>query len=121
MTTRLELCDMNVTACASAEEAMQKIKNDDFDSIILDIVLPGMDGIQALKEILSSKPDARVILLTGHATIESCVQAMKLGAVDFIEKPVDLKRLCKKIRTARSKQMQTSPEQAIGSHDHMRR
>jgi DNA-binding NtrC family response regulator len=105
MTMRMELRDMKVTACASAEEAMQRIKKECFDAIVLDIMLPGMDGIQALKEILNSKPDSLVILLTGYATIEMCVEAMKVGAVDFIEKPVDIDSLCERIKEARSRKI----------------
>jgi DNA-binding NtrC family response regulator len=109
MTMRMEMRDMKVTACASAEEAMQRMKKACFDAIVLDIMLPGMDGIQALKEILNSKPDSLVILLTGYATIDMCVEAMKLGAADFIEKPVDVDSLCEKIRAAKSKNMKTNP------------
>lgn len=110
MTMRMKLRDMTVTACASAEEAMERIEKECFDVIVLDIMLPGMDGIQALKEILTSKPDSLVILLTGYATIEMCVEAMKLGAVDFIEKPVDIDTLCDKIKDAKSREVKSSPK-----------
>jgi DNA-binding NtrC family response regulator len=114
MTMRMKLRQMKVTACASAEEALPKIKRERFDAIILDIMLPGMDGIHALKEILKTKPDARVILLTGYATIEMCVEAMKLGAADFVEKPVDIDILCEKIKEAQSGKVKTPPAKAKG-------
>jgi DNA-binding NtrC family response regulator len=114
MTMRMKLRDIEVTACASAEEAMPRIEKERFDAIILDIMLPGMDGIRALKEILNRKTDLLVILLTGHATIEMCVEAMKLGAADFIEKPVDIDILCEKIREALARRMKPDPEKATG-------
>jgi DNA-binding NtrC family response regulator len=114
MTMRMKLRDIEVTACASAEEAMPRIEKERFDAIILDIMLPGMDGIRALKEILNRKTDLLVILLTGHATIEMCVEAMKLGAADFIEKPVDIDTLCEKIREALARRMKPDPEKATG-------
>jgi two-component system C4-dicarboxylate transport response regulator DctD len=109
ITMRMKLRQMKVTACATAEEAMPKIESEHFDAIILDIMLPGIDGIRALKTILNNKPDSLVILLTGYATIEMCVEAMKLGAADFIEKPFDIDILCEKIKEAQSRKMKPGP------------
>jgi len=105
MEDRLRARDMEVTTCRSAEEALKKIKEESFDAILLDFMMPGMDGMHALKEIKTKNPESQIILLTGHATIEKSVEAMKLGATDFLEKPADIEALEKKIKDAKAKRM----------------
>ncbi|MEJ2157133.1 MAG: response regulator [Desulfobacteraceae bacterium] len=105
MSERMEARGMSVTTCTSAEEAVDIIKTETFDAIILDFMMPGMDGFQALKEIKSKHPEAQIILLTGHATIEKGVEAMKMGATDFLEKPADIEALEKKIKDASARRM----------------
>jgi DNA-binding NtrC family response regulator len=72
---------------------LEKLKETPIDVIILDIKMPGMDGIQALREIKSRYPLIEVILLTGHGTTETAVQGMKLGAFDYLLKPADFEEL----------------------------
>lgn len=105
MAERMRARDMEVTTCLSAEEAINKIKEESFDAILLDFMMPGMDGMRALKEIKVKNPESQIILLTGHATIEKSVEAMKLGAADFLEKPADIEALEKKIKDAKAKRM----------------
>ncbi len=112
MASRMEARGMTVQTCKSAEEALQKIKAETFDAVILDFMMPGMDGMQALREIKAKRPEAQIILLTGHATIEKSVEAMKLGAADFLEKPADIKALEKKIKEARANRMVVVEKQA---------
>ena len=112
MAERMRARDMDVRTCTSADEALQIIKDENFDAIILDFMMPGMDGMRALKEIKSKSPESQIILLTGHATIEKSVEAMKLGATDFLEKPADLKKLEKKIKDASTKRMLIVEKQA---------
>jgi DNA-binding NtrC family response regulator len=81
------------------------IKTETFDAIILDFMMPGIDGFQALKEIKTRQPESQIILLTGHATVEAGVEAMKLGATDFLEKPADIEALEKKIKEASARRM----------------
>ena len=91
----------------SAEEALKKLKeNQDLDVIVLDIKMPGMDGIDALKKIKTVAPLVEVIMLTGHATIELAIDAMKLGAHDFLMKPFDMKEFVLKIQEAAEKKKQ---------------
>ncbi len=105
MTERMEARGMIVTTCTSAEEAIEIIKDQSFDAIILDFMMPGMDGFHALKEIKAKQPESQIILLTGHATVEKGVEAMKLGATDFLEKPADIEALEKKIKDASARRM----------------
>lgn len=71
----------------NGEEAVAKVKEREYACVLLDLRMPGMGGMEALKAVRSSRPDLRVIILTAHGTIETAVEAMKLGAVDFIQKP----------------------------------
>ena len=112
MAARMQARGMEVQTCKSAEEALKKIKEENFDAVILDFMMPGMDGIQALKEIKARRPESQIILLTGHATIEKSVEAMKLGAADFLEKPADIKTLEEKIKEASAKRMVIVEKQA---------
>ncbi|MFA5032737.1 MAG: sigma-54 dependent transcriptional regulator [bacterium] len=77
-----------VETVSTGEEAISLVKKSDFDIILLDIVLPGMDGLQALEKIRQDKPRVPVIIVSGQATIDNAIQATKLGAYDFIEKPI---------------------------------
>ena len=80
-------------AVSSGEACLEKLKKNKYDAIFLDIWLPGKDGIEILKEIRSRRPRQYVIIISGHGTIETAVQATKLGAFDFIEKPLSLEKV----------------------------
>jgi len=70
------------------------------DVVILDVLMPGIDGIQTLKKIRETSPLVQVIMLTGHATVDNAILGMKNGAYDFLMKPVDTKTLIAKINAA---------------------
>jgi two-component system nitrogen regulation response regulator NtrX len=80
-------------AVGSGEEALKKIEEDSISLVLLDIWLPGIDGIETLKRIKSEYPQLRVVMMSGHGTIETAVKAIKLGAFDFIEKPLSLEKV----------------------------
>jgi two-component system nitrogen regulation response regulator NtrX len=80
----------NVVVAANAEEALTELFKNPSDLVILDIWMPGMDGVDALKEIKTKFPNLPVIMISGHGTIETAVKTTKLGAYDFIEKPLSL-------------------------------
>ena len=85
----------------SSEEALELLGKREFDVVILDIKMPGgMDGIETLKEIKKVQPLAEVILLTGHASVESSIEGMKLGAFDYVLKPIKLEELFPKVAQA---------------------
>jgi DNA-binding NtrC family response regulator len=96
---------MKVDTSTSGEAAIEKTKTKGFDAIVLDLAMPGIDGMEALKRIKSENPDLQIIMLTGHATVDKGVEAIKEGAVDFMEKPVDLNKLMKKIEEAKNKRV----------------
>ena len=81
-----------VGTAASAEDGLAELKKKPYDLVLLDIWLPGMDGLAALEEIKRSDHCPEVIMISGHGTIESAVRATKLGAFDFLEKPLSLDR-----------------------------
>jgi len=77
----------------SGEEALALLRQEDPDLVLLDIWMPGMDGLEVLRQVASSHPNLTVIMMSGHGTIETAVKATKLGAFDFIEKPLSLEKV----------------------------
>lgn len=102
---RMESRGIEVSTATSAAEAIRMAEKESFDAIIVDLMMPEMDGLEALKLLKEKKPESQVILLTGHATLDKGIKAMKLGAVDFMEKPADLSQLTEKIKKAHAKKM----------------
>ncbi len=105
MSDRMQARNMQVSTASSAKEGLEKAASGNFDAVILDVMMPEMDGIDALKILKEKNPDLEVILLTGHATIKQGIEAMKLGALDLLEKPADINALTEKIHAARAKKM----------------
>jgi DNA-binding NtrC family response regulator len=105
LSERMIARDLDVRTATSAAEALAIAGEENFDAIVLDLMMPGMDGIQALKAIKASHPDLQVILLTGHGSLEKGIEAMKLGAMDFMEKPADIDALTEKIKAAQANKM----------------
>ena len=85
----LETLGAEIDTAANGEEALTKLKGRKFGLILLDIRMPGMDGMEVLRQVREIRPDIRVIMITAYGTVESAVEAMKLGAVDFLQKPFD--------------------------------
>jgi two-component system nitrogen regulation response regulator NtrX len=82
-----------VEAVASGEEALERLGRESFDLLLLDVWLPGKDGLQVLEEIRATHPDPAVVMISGHASVEAAVRATKLGAFDFVEKPLSLEKI----------------------------
>jgi DNA-binding response OmpR family regulator len=100
LSRRLISYQYDVTICLSGENALEMIMEQDFDVVILDVLMPGMDGIETLREIKKIKPLTEVIMLTGHASRESGIEGMKLGAHDYLSKPCNTEDLIAKINDA---------------------
>lgn len=105
MSERMKAREMDVSTASSAREGLQKAEDEAYDVVILDLQMPEMDGIETLKRLKEKNPELQVILLTGHATVQKGIEAMKLGALDLLEKPTDMKVLAEKIRTAQAAKM----------------
>lgn len=101
MAKRLTKRGLTVFTAISGEEALETLaKNSALEVIILDVKMPGMDGIETLQEIKKRHPIKEVIMLTGHGTVESAIEGMKLGAFDFLLKPCDMDILMAKVDEA---------------------
>jgi DNA-binding NtrC family response regulator len=104
---RLSKRGFHVVSAHNGKEAFHQIEMDDgIDVIILDLAMPGGDGIETLQQSKKYRPLIEVIMLTGHATIDSAVEAMKSGAFDYIVKPLDLDELVSKVKGAYDRKKQ---------------
>jgi DNA-binding NtrC family response regulator len=98
---RLHRRGFSVVCVDSGQGALTRLEeNDDLDVIILDLKMPGMNGIETIQRVKNKRPLIEVILLTGHGTVESAVNALKQGAFDYLMKPYELDRLVVKIKAA---------------------
>jgi DNA-binding NtrC family response regulator len=97
---RMKKRNVNATGVKSGEEALELLDQHPVDVVVLDVRMPGMDGIEALKEIKRRHPLIEVIMLTGHASVEVAVQGMELGAFDYLMKPIDIDELLYKLEDA---------------------
>ena len=97
---RLRARNIEVSGVESGYLALEALDSSSPDVIILDVKMPGMDGIETLREIKKKKPLTEVIMLTGHASVESGIQGMQLGAFDYLMKPIALDELLEKVRQA---------------------
>ncbi len=117
----------DVLTAISGNEALEILKSRNIDVVILDVKMPGMDGMTTLKEIKRLFPLVEVIMLTGHATVDSAVEGLHSGATDYLMKPTDVndlikkaeeafeksQRLEEKIRVAQTRRFMKSPRQII--------
>ena len=102
---RLEARGLKVSTAASGEDAVGKVDDQNFDLIVLDLAMPGIDGLETLKQIKAKQPDAEIIMLSGQGSIKTSIEAMKLGADDFLEKPVNISDLMARISEAKGKRL----------------
>ena len=104
---RLSMRDVETSEASSGEDALQILaSNNDIEVVILDVKMPGMDGIETLTEIKKKYPLVEVIMLSGHADVESAIEGMKLGAFDYLMKPCDMDQMIAKVSEAASTKRQ---------------
>src|SRR5688572_11956066 len=84
-------------------EGLRMAESEKFDLVLCDIKMPRMDGMEVLAKLIESNPDTPVVMISGHGTIETAVEAIKMGAYDFISKPLDLNRVLITLRNAMDK------------------
>jgi DNA-binding NtrC family response regulator len=97
---RMKKRGVDVRGVGSGEEALKFLAENPPDVVVLDVKMPGMDGIQTLKEIKRRHPRVEVIMLTGHASVDAAITGMELGAFDYLMKPMDIDELHFKIQDA---------------------
>jgi DNA-binding NtrC family response regulator len=105
LSERMSLRGVAPTTTSSPKEAIELAKKENFDAIVLDLLMPEMDGLEVLQALKEIRPEVQVILLTGRATVEKGITAMKLGALDFMEKPADIETLMEKIKRAKANKL----------------
>jgi len=104
MTKRLQKRELDVISALSGQAALDTLsQKPNIDVVILDVKMPGMDGLETLKKIKAGCPLTEVVMLTAHATVESAIEGMKLGAFDYLMKPCDMEQLMGKVREATRK------------------
>ena len=108
LSERIQARGLEADIVENGMDALKRIKERSYDAVILDLAMPELDGIETLKRLLAEQPELQVILLTGQATLEKGIQAVKLGAMEFLEKPADIESLVKKIKTAQLKKVALS-------------
>lgn len=102
MAERMAARGMDVATAGSAEDALKMVIAESYDAVIMDLMMPEMDGFKALKLFKKARPDLSIILLTANVPQETCLAAIKLGAMDVIEKPADLNLLTRKVEEAKA-------------------
>ena len=100
---RLTKRGLKVWDAESGAKALEIIEGTRIDVVLLDVKMPGMDGIETLRHIRNLKPLLEVVLLTGHASVDSGIEGMKLGAFDYLMKPIELEPLLEKLTDAYEK------------------
>ena len=104
MTRRLTRRDLGIRSASSGREALDQLaQHPDIEAVILDVKMPEMDGIETLRHIKAKYPLVEVIMLTGHATVETGIEGMKIGAFDYLMKPCDIDVLLEKVGEAASR------------------
>lgn len=112
LTKRLRKRKLKLTTADSGEEAVRIIREVAVDVVVLDMKMPHMDGLQTLREIKKLNPSVEVIMLTGHADVDSAVEGLELGAFDYLMKPVDIDELLYKMQDAVKRKAITEPGSA---------
>jgi DNA-binding NtrC family response regulator len=108
---RLEARDFAVATAFKGDQALDYLKGKDVDVVVLDVLMPGLSGIDTLREMKKIRPLTEVIMLTGHATVETAIEGMKLGAFDYLMKPTEIEELVEKITKAHGRK--TEQEERI--------
>ena len=103
LANRLRKRKLETAEAESGPEALEALNRQAYDVVVLDVRMPGMDGIEALKKIKQSHPLVEVVMLTGHATVETAIEGIKLGAFDYLMKPCDMEILISKVSEAASR------------------
>ena len=102
---RLKKRKVNAEGAVNGEEALMILSRNPVDVVVLDVRMPGMDGIEVLRKIKKGYPLIEVVMLTGHASMEVAIEGMEIGAFDYLMKPVDIDELVYKLQDAYKKKL----------------
>ncbi len=100
LSERLMLRGIEVDSALNGEEALARLVEKEFEVVILDVMMPGLGGLEVLRQIKTTHPDTQVILLTGHGATREGIEGMRLGAFDYLIKPVDIEEMLEKMKAA---------------------
>jgi two-component system response regulator RegA len=103
LSQRMSSRGLRADVCSNGSQALEMAEHKIYDAVVLDMAMPGMNGMETLRRLLLNNPDLQVIFLTGRATLEHGIEAMRSGAMEFFEKPPDIDKLIAKITEAREK------------------
>jgi DNA-binding NtrC family response regulator len=107
MSELLEMRGYRVKAVNDGQSAVDALEEDDYDVVVLDLKMPGMDGLATLRELKRLGRFTETLILTGHATINSAIEALRMGAYDYLTKPCEIDELVEKIEGAWEKKSDT--------------
>jgi DNA-binding NtrC family response regulator len=113
--------DFDVRVARDGTTALDMAGHESFDAIVLDLKMPGLDGVEVFRRLLESSPGTPVLMLTGHGSIDSAFQTSRSGIADYIEKPCDIEDLARRIRTALATRSQCSEAERQRLIDDIRR
>lgn len=119
LSQRLAMRNLQVSTADSGEKALEILADSRIDVVVLDLAMPGMDGLETLEKVRAIHPEVEIIMLTGHGTIPSTVSAMRLGADDYLEKPVALSALLASIEEAHKKRVLLLQEKSRAEIEHI--
>jgi DNA-binding NtrC family response regulator len=103
---RLQLRGMDALGVVTGKEALERIRSEAFDVILLDVKMPGLGGMKVIREIKDQHPELQVIMLTGHSSAQDAEKGRQLGAFEYLQKPVNIDNLCQILRAAGDKACQ---------------
>ena len=100
LSERLMLRGIETECALNGEEALARLVEKEFEVVILDVMMPGLGGLEVLRQIKTTHPNTQVILLTGHGSTREGIEGMRLGAFDYLIKPVDIEEMLAKMKEA---------------------
>ena len=105
---RMQMRDLSPDVALSGEQALKRVQDDVPDVMVLDLKMPGIDGMEVLRRVRQAYPDVQVVILTGHGSERDEAEARRLGAFAYLQKPVDMEKLVKTMRAAYKKKLESA-------------
>lgn len=112
MMNRLQKRGFSVVVASGGEQALELVEKEDFEAMVLDVKMPGLDGMEVLRRVRRLRPQLPVLLLTGHASVEAAMTGVETGAVDYLLKPVPINDLIMRLRDIAAR------KESLSSHEH---